>query len=408
MKAKAMKIAEGVYWVGTLHWQTRTFHGFAINGTTYNCYLVFGQEKVALIDNVFEGMYPQLEARIKNAFMQEGRSEVKIDVFIQNHSEKDHSYCLAQTLEQFPEAEIYSTKNCENFLKGQYEELKDVEFNTVQTGDEISLGGKTFTFFEAQMLHWPDSMFTMLKEDGILFSNDAFGQHLCTSQRYAEELDLGLLTQAAQKYYANLVAFGSPSLRMKLDQYVELGLLDNTNMIAPCHGLIWKNPQTIIDLYTKWGTGVCKDKITIIYDTMHHATEKMAIQIAEGIMSEDVEVVMYYMENDTADDVVSDVLDSKAIAVGSPTMMNKAYPRIGNALLWLGCINYPATTSIKKALIFSSKGWGGGAIPKIQAELEEGGFEIFDTYEAVFTPTEDDLEECYNKGKQLAKAIKDN
>lgn len=407
MKADAVKIGEGVYWVGALHWDTRSFHGFAIPGTTYNCYLVFGDEKVALIDNVFEGMAPQLEARVKDAFKQEGRDEVEIDVFVQNHSEKDHSTCLYETVSKFPEAEIYATQNCINFLVGQYEEFKDNNIIAVKTGDEIDLGGKTLSFFEAPMLHWPDSMFTLLLENGILFSNDAFGQHICLSQRYAEEVDAGVLERAAQKYYANLVSFGSPMLRAKLKQFVDLGLLDKTKMIAPCHGQIWKNPQTIIDLYTKWGTGVCKDKITLIYDTMHHSTQKMAHQIAEGIMSEGVEVVTYYMEKDTPDDVVCDVLDSKAIAVGAPTMMNLPYPRIGTTLFWLNCINYPSTTSIKKALIFSSKGWGGGAIKKIQSELEEGGFEIFDTYEAVFVPDEKVLEECYQKGKELAKAIKE-
>ncbi|MBX7076714.1 MAG: FprA family A-type flavoprotein [Methanobacteriaceae archaeon] len=407
MKADSKKIADGVYWVGALDWDTRSFHGYQITGTTYNCYLVFGEDKVALIDNVFTGMSDQLYARIEDAFKKEGKDEVKIDVMIQNHSEADHTKCLGQTLEKFPEAKLYASPNCNKFLKLQYFELEDKEINIVKTGDELDLGGKTLTFFQAPMLHWPDSMFTMLLEDGILFSNDAFGQHVCLSERFDDEVDAGFLEYSAQKYYANLVTLGSPAVRRKLGEFADLGLLEKTKMIAPCHGQIWKNPETIIGYYQDWASGNCKEKITVIYDTMHHSTQKMAHAIAEGIMSEDVEVAMYFTQEDTGDDVITDVLDSKAIALGVPTMMNNPFPRIGNVMYWFNCVNFKQTSSIKKALVFSSKGWGGGAVKKLESDLEGAGFEIFDDLETVFTPTEDVLEQCYQAGKELAKAIKE-
>ncbi len=407
MKADSKKIADGVYWVGALDWDTRSFHGYQITGTTYNCYLVFGEDKVALIDNVFTEMSDQLYARIEDAFKKEGKDEVKIDVMIQNHSEADHTKCLGQTLEKFPEAKLYASPNCNKFLKLQYFELEDKEINIVKTGDELDLGGKTLTFFQAPMLHWPDSMFTMLLEDGILFSNDAFGQHVCLSERFDDEVDAGFLEYSAQKYYANLVTLGSPAVRRKLGEFADLGLLEKTKMIAPCHGQIWKNPETIIGYYQDWASGNCKEKITVIYDTMHHSTQKMAHAIAEGIMSEDVEVAMYFTQEDTGDDVITDVLDSKAIALGVPTMMNNPFPRIGNVMYWFNCVNFKQTSSIKKALVFSSKGCGGGAVKKLESDLEGAGFEIFDDLETVFTPTEDVLEQCYQAGKELAKAIKE-
>lgn len=407
MKAESLKIAEGVYWVGALHWDTRSFHGFSIPGTTYNCYLVFGDEKVALIDNVYEGMSSQLNARIKDAFEKEGRDEVKIDVFIQNHSEMDHTLCLWETVEKFPEAEIYTNAKCSSFIKAQYHEFKNRELKTVKTGDTLDLGGKTLAFVQAPMLHWPDSMFTMYMEEGILFSNDAFGQHLCLSKRYVEDYDLSLVLNAAQKYYANLVVLGSVSLIRKFDELEDLGIIQKIKMIAPCHGQIWKNPEPIIKAYKEWASGVCKDKITLIYDTMHHSTQKMAHAIAEGIISEDVECVMYFMEEDGADDVVNDVLDSKGIAVGAPTMMNKPFPRIGTTMYWLDCLNFKTTTSFKKALVFSSKGWAGGAVKKLQSELENAGFDVIDSYETTFVPDEDVLEECFRRGKALAKSIKE-
>ncbi len=389
-KAESVKIADGVYWVGALHWNTRSFHGFAIPGTTYNCYLVFGEEKVALIED---------------AFAKEG-CENKIDVFIQCHTELDHSIGLKETIDKYPEAEVYASPKGAEFLEKQYHTYSDVEITTVKTGDEINLGGKTLAIVSAPMLHWPDSMFVIYAEEGILFSNDAFGQHLCLSKRYVEDYSEDFILKAAKKFFANLVVLGAPMLRMKFQELTEAGIVEQIKMIAPCHGQIWKDPSKIIQAYSDWASGVCEDKITIVYDTMHHSTEKLAFQIAEGIMSEGIEAVMYHMESDYESEGVSDILDSKAIALGAPTMMNKPFPRIGNLMYWLDCLNFKGTTSEKNALIFSSKGWGGGAIAKLQRDLESAGFTIFDTMDAVFVPDEDIYEEAFQKGVELAKSIK--
>ncbi|MBQ2636517.1 MAG: FprA family A-type flavoprotein [Methanobrevibacter sp.] len=407
MKANACKIAEGVYWVGAIDWNSRTVHGYGIPGTTYNAYLVFGEEKTVLIDNVYKNMIDQLDGRIEDAFAKEGK-DIQIDVFVQNHSEMDHSTYLKDTILKYnPDAEIYASPNCAKFLESQYHNFSDLEINQVKTGDEIDIGGRTLKFISAPMLHWPDSMFTLLAEDGILFSNDAFGQHVAHSERFDTDYPVDYLLREAQKYYANLVTLGSPMLRMKLQELTDTGLINDIKMIAPCHGQIWTNPAPIIEKYSEWGSGVCKDKITVIYDTMHHSTEKLAFQSAEGIMSEGVEVVMYFMQDDGPDDVITDILDSKAIALGAPTMMNKPFPRIGNMMYWLDCVNFKGTGSEKNALIFSSKGWGGGAIKKLQDDLETAGFTVTDTLDVLFVPDEDVLAEAFEKGAELARSIKE-
>ena len=227
------------------------------------------------------------------------------------------------------------------------------------------------------------------------------------SKRFDEDYDTQYLLREAQKYYANLVTLGSPMLRMKLDELTNTGLINDIKMIAPCHGQIWTNPSPIIQKYEEWSSGVCKDKITVIYDTMHHSTEKLAYQIAEGIMSEGVSVEMYFLQEDGPDDVITDILDSKAIAIGAPTMMNKPFPRIGNMMYWLDCVNFKGTDSEKSALIFSSKGWGGGAVAKLQSELETAGFKVVDTLDVVFVPDESVLDEAFEKGAELARSIKE-
>ena len=200
MKANAQKIADGVYWIGVLDWDLRTYHGYTLDGTTYNAYIVFGEDEVAIIDNAYPGKTKEMMARIDDAFAQEGR-EVKVDYIIQNHVEKDHSGVLVDLHKRFPEAPIYCTKIAVNGLLKHYPALEGAEFITVGTGDSLDVGGRTLAFLDAFLLHWPDSMFTLLADEtGILFPNDAFGQHLCFAKRFDTDIPEVVLMDAAQKF----------------------------------------------------------------------------------------------------------------------------------------------------------------------------------------------------------------
>lgn len=148
------------------------------------------------------------------------------------------------------------------------------------------------------MLHWPDSMFTFLAQDGILFSNDAFGQHICASERYDTDISEDFLISHAQKFYANLITPSSPLVLRKLDEVVELGLLEKIKTIAPSHGQILTEPMKLINKYKEWASGECKDKVTFLYDTMHHSTQKMAHAMMEGLISEGIQVKSYFLHTD--------------------------------------------------------------------------------------------------------------
>ncbi|MGL6299093.1 MAG: FprA family A-type flavoprotein [Methanobacteriaceae archaeon] len=408
MKADAIKIADGTYWVGVIDWDLRDYHGYTLKGTTYNCYLVFGEDKVALIDNTFPGTSSQLWGRIEDAFVQEGKKgeDVKIDVVIQNHIESDHSGSLVEVVKKFPEVLIYCSKKAIPGLKNAYTYLENANMESVGTGDTLDIGGKTFAFLDAPMLHWPDSMFSLCVENGILFSNDAFGQHLALSERFDHEVNDEVLMGAAKKFYANLLTMLSPMILRKFDEVKELGLLEQIKMIAPSHGQIWTDPMKIINAYTDWATGVCEDKVTFIYDTMHHSTQKMAHAMAEGVMSEGVETKLYFLHADERSEIVTDILDSKAIFVGSPTMMNNPFPSLGDIMYYLSCLSFDKTTLKRKAVVFGSKGWGGGALRKLTPELENAGFEVVDSIETTYVPTKEVLDECYELGKKVAKEIK--
>lgn len=405
MKANAVKIKEGIYWVGVLDWDIRSYHGYTLSGTTYNAYLVFGEDKTVLIDNTYPGTAPQMWGRIEDAFLKEEK-DLKIDIIIQNHIEKDHSGAITEIIKKFPDAPIYCTQKAMDGLKNHYS-IENANFNVVKTGDQLSIGDKTFAFLESPMLHWPDSMFTLLVEDGILFSNDAFGQHLCLTRRMDSEIPDYVLMDAAKKFYANLLTPLSPLVLKKFKEVEDLALLDKIEIIAPSHGQIWTDPMKIIEAYTGWATGKCKNKVTIVYDTMHGSTQKMAHALAEGIISEGVDVVMYFLHEDERSEIVKDILDSKAVLFGIPTIFNKPYPSIGDLMLYLDGLRFDRTGFKRLALPFGSMGWAGGAVKKLSTDLENIGFEIFDSKQVIYVPKNNEMNDLYELGKKLAIRVKE-
>ena len=404
MKADAVQIADRVYWVGVLDWELRAYHGYTLHGTTYNAYLIFGEDHTALIDNTYPGTSVQMWARIRDACEKEGRP-LSIDVVIQNHIELDHSGALSEIHRKFPAAPIYCTEAAVTGIKKHYPALEEAPFTTIKTGQELALGGKTCTFLEAPLLHWPDSMFTFLKEEGILFSNDAFGQHLCVAQRYDADIPEYVLMQAAQKFYANLITPLSQLVLKKLDEVKTLGLLDKIRVIAPSHGQIWTDPAKIINAYTDWATGKAKNKATIVYDTMHYSTQKMAHALAEGLIAEGVDVAVYFLHTDERSEIVKDILDSKLVLFGVPTMHNEPFPSIGDIVYYLRGLRFDKTGQKKLAVTFGSMGWRGGGTKKLADAISACGFEVLQDLEAYYVPSENELVEYFEVGKQLAARI---
>ncbi|MDD1774967.1 MAG: FprA family A-type flavoprotein [Methanobacterium sp.] len=407
MKATAKKLADGVYWTGVLDWDIRNYHGYTLNGTTYNSYLVFSGDKSVLIDNTYPGSSAQMWGRIKDAFKQESR-DVKIDIIIQNHIEKDHSGALVEIHKKFPDAPIYCTAPAVMGLQRHYHGLEDADFHTVKTGETLDVGDRQFAFVQAQMLHWPDSMFTLLVDQGLLFSNDAFGQHLCFKDRLDTDIQEYLLMDASKKFFANLITPMSMVLMQKFKEITDLGLLEKIKTIAPSHGQIWTDPSKIITAYTEWATGKCKDKATIIYDTMHYSTRIMAHALAEGLIAEDIDVSMYFIHEDERSEMVKDILESKALLVGVPTLFNGPYPSVGDLMYYLKGLSFARTGVKRRAVTFGSKGWSGKAVDQLAGTLEESGFQVTEKYEVDYVPTDDQLDECFEIGKRLAKEIKDN
>ncbi len=387
-------IAEDIYWVGVVDWNLRDFHGYVTSrGTTYNSYVILDQKNV-LVDTVKHTFARDLVDHIGEVIDFD-----QIDYVIINHVEMDHSSSLPVIAEKAKNATVICSEKGKDAITCHYG--NNFKIQTVKTGDTLNLGDRTLTFVEAPMLHWPDSMMTYVTPDKILMPNDAFGQHLATSQRFDDEVDEHILMEEATKYYANILMPLGPLITRKIQEVTQMGVAPT--MIAPSHGIIWRsNPSRIVNAYLQWSEGKTKRKISIVYDTMWGSTEKMARAIAEGIARQGVEVKLLKLRATDLTEIVTEILDSKAVIVGSPTLNNQMFPTLGHVLTYITGLKPKGKTWS----FFGSYGWGGGAVRGMTETARKAGFEIREPgIEVKFVPNADDLQKCIELGKQIASEI---
>ena len=387
-------LAEDIYWVGVVDWNLRDFHNYTTNmGTTYNAYLILDQ-KTALVDTVKRNFGKELLQNITNLTNPE-----QIDYIVINHVEMDHSSALPMIAEKAKNATIIATEKGKEAIICHYGDNLNIQ--TVKTGDELKLGDRTLKFVEAPMLHWPDSMFTYIVPDKILMPNDAFGQHLASSQRFDDEVDEHVLMEQATKYYANILMPLGPLITRKIQEVIQLGIAPT--VIAPSHGIIWRsNPSRIVNAYLQWSEGKSKKKITIVYDTMWGSTDLMAHAIAEGAVSEGADVKLLKLRATDLSEVVTQILDAKAVIVGSPTLNNQMFPTLSSFLTYITGLKPKG----KVWCFFGSYGWGSGAVRGMTEMARKAGFEVHEPgIEVKYVPSDDDLQRCSDLGKQIASEI---
>jgi len=396
-EVEPLALARGVYWVGVIDWNLRDFHGYVTpKGTTYNAYLIV-DDKITLVDTVKAEFSAEMLKRISQIV-----DPAKIDYVIINHVEMDHSGSLPAIMTAAPDATIYCSKNGRDGLHLHYKAngCEDWNIEVVKTGSELSLGSKTLMFIEATMLHWPDSMHTYIKEDKILLSNDAFGQHIATSKPFDDEV--GDVMAEAAEYYANiLMPFGRVILKY-IDTVKELGI--DINMIAPGHGIIWRqDPAKIIEAYGRWARGETNKKVLIIYDTMWGSTHIMAKSILDGIKAAGVEVKLINIRKIDLSGIITELLEAPVIILGSPTLNNGIFPSVSGFLTYLKGLRPKG----KQAVAFGSYGWGGGAVKAMEKELEMAGFELIEPgLQLRYRPDEEELAACRQLGERIAGFVK--
>ncbi|BEU87983.1 FprA family A-type flavoprotein [Selenomonas sp. TAMA-11512] len=375
---QAEKIRDNIYWVGAVDWSMRNFHGYETRrGSTYNAYLIL-DEKVTLIDTVKHAFTAELIDRIHSVI-----DPSKIDIIVSNHVEPDHSGALLDLHALAPQAIIYtSDPNGLKGLKGRYGELP---YQPVKSGDSISLGKRTLSFIPTPLLHWPDSMVTYCPEEKILFSNDAFGQHYASSKHFDDENDFYIVMEEAKKYYANILMLYGRQAQTALKALASIDI----DLIATGHGIIWRsNIKEIFDAYQLWSTNTLEDRAVVVFDSMWHSTEAMAKEIAETFTEAGIPAAFHDLKGDHISDIITEILTSRYIAVGSPTINNQMLPTVAAFLCYLKGL----TAKEHKAFAFGSYGWGGQSIAQIEEELKASGCEIIlDKQRILNVPSEDNL-----------------
>lgn len=363
------KVKGNVDWVGKIDWELKKFHGSEYSthrGSSYNAYVV-QEAKTVLIDGVW--------APFAKEFVDNLEAEgilPRLDFVVANHGEVDHSGSLPELLRRRPGLPVYCTAKGVQSLKGLYHE--DWNFQVVKTGDSLDIGnGKSLVFVEAPMLHWPDSMFTYLAGEALLFSNDAFGQHYASERLFNDLVDQDELWAECIKYYANILTPFSALVIRKIAEVLALGL--PVEMIAPSHGIIWrKDPLQIVTKYQAWAADYQEDRVAILYDSMWDGTRRLAEGIAQGISqaSPSTKVVVHNVAKTDKNDVITEVFRSKAILVGSPTVNRGILNAVAGILEEIRGLKFRG----KAASAFGCHGWSAEGVPLLLEELGRAGFEV--------------------------------
>lgn len=392
---REVSLKDDIFWVGAIDWELRNFHGYVTQrGSTYNAYLILDEKKV-LVDTVKDYLFDQMLSRIENII-----DPAEIDYIVSNHVEMDHSGSIPAILKHCPNARIITSKMGEKGLRKHYGE--DLDLVQVDSEETLDIGKRTLIFVHTPMVHWPDNMVTYLNEDKILMSNDAFGQHIASPERFDDQLEWGILREEAAKYYANIVLPYSPQVKKALESVSGLDI----DIIAPSHGIIWrKNVERIIGEYRKWADSETPaDSVLIVYDTMWGSTGKIAYTLLEAIEEEGKSVTIRNLNESHISDIMTDLLESHFILIGSPTLNNGMLPTVGKFLTYLKGLR-PAG---RIGMSFGSYGWGGQAPGEIEDIMKNLSWEVpVDKVRINYIPGEQDLKKVREAGRKLVNSIEE-
>ena len=392
LERNILKLAENVYWAGVKDWNRRLFDALIPlpKGTSYNAYLVIGETGKALIDTVNPGFENELIEKIRSLANPED-----LDYVVMNHAEPDHAGTIPQIMKIAQKAKLVASNRGAEMAQIYYHVPLE-RIKVVADNDTISLGGKTLRFIEAPMLHWPETIFTYLEEDGILFRCGFLGPHLAGGV-YSDEVEDYLVH--AQRYWGEIMMPFRAMAQKALEKIASL----NIRVIAPSHGPIHRKPELILNAYKRWSAGETRPKAVIAYVSMWNSTDAMVKQMAETLASEGVELAFHNLAITDVGDLARDLVDSKAIILGAPTVLGGAHPLAVYATYLFKALRPPT----KYAVILSSYGWSGGAAKQIQELLSGFKIEVVDALEINGPPTEETMRQIVELGKSLAQKIKE-
>lgn len=390
---KPVEIKPGIYWVGGIDWDLRNFHGYLTQrGSTYNAYLII-DEKTVLVDTVKHYLFDEMLSRIREVV-----DPSQINYLVSNHVEMDHSGSISRILELAPRARIITSPQGQKGLRGHFK--ADWDFQVVKSGDTLNIGRRTLQFVLTPMVHWPDSMATYVPREKLLLPNDAFGQHIATVERFDDEIGWDIAYEEAAKYYANIVFPYGEQVKKALDALSGLDI----EMVAPSHGLIWRGfLSQILEAYQRWAKNESERRALIVYDTMWGSTKRIASALQEGLEAEGVPATMRNLKTNHISDIMTDVLLSQLVLVGSPTLNNGMLPTAGAFLTYLRGLR----PQNRVGFAFGSYGWGGQAVGEIEKVMRELNWQVpLSGVNLQWVPDDEELDEVREQGSKLAEILK--
>jgi len=388
------EIAPDVFWVGVKHHNRRLFDALIPlpYGTSYNAYLIVGSKKTALIDTVNPGFEKELLEKVSERI-----DPTKIDYVIMNHAEPDHANAAKDVLAIAKNAKLVaSAKGKEAAM--MYFDIPEERIMVVDESSVIGLGGKTLKFVDAPWLHWPETIFTYLEEDKILFPCDFFGSHLAVGEFYADEYGNENTLDMAKLYFAEIMMpFRKPG-QTAVEKVKKL----EPKMIAPSHGLIWREPKVILDEYAKWTSEKFQKKVMIAYVSMWGSTEKMVLALRDALVKRGVTVEVFDLPNTEIGHIAKELVDTPVVVVGAPTVLGGVHPVAAYATMLVKTLRAPT----KYAAVLTSYGWSGGAVKALQGILEGTKIEVLGVVEVKGPPKKTEFDKVVELADKIDEKLK--
>ncbi|MCF0147313.1 MAG: FprA family A-type flavoprotein [Clostridium sp.] len=351
------RLKDNIYWVGVKDPDLKVFDIImeTKKGTTYNSYVI-NDEKVAVIDTVKTGFYDEFKENLVSVI-----GDKKVDYIIVQHTELDHSGSLINLIKDYPEVTIVGSKAAIIYLKN----ILNREFKYIEAKDEINLGEVTLKFISAPNLHWPDTMFTFVKERKLLFTCDFTGSHYCPQGGIMSSLDDDYF--AEMKYYFECIMGPFKKfVLMGLDKIKNL----EVDCIATSHGPVhMDNIDKILDLYREWATEeeIDEKRIEIFYISAYGNTEEMAKFLKEKIEAKGYTANLTEITENPLEESIAKLERAKGFMIGSPTINQDAVKPAWDLLSLVS----PIINRGKVAMSFGSYGWSGEGVKMLTSRLKD-------------------------------------
>lgn len=348
---QAREIKKDIFWLGSVDWDRRLFDALIPlpDGTSYNCYLIKGSDKVALIDTVDPTKWEMLRAQLETVS--------QLDYVIIQHVEQDHSGSLPLVLARYPGAKVVTNPRCKGMLIDHLH-LAEERIVAVEDGATLSLGNKSLKFVYTPWVHFPETMCTWLAEDNILFSCDFFGSHIATSDLWANEVTC---YEPAKRYYAEIMMPFASFIVKHLNKLQDYPI----EMICPSHGPIHDHPSFILNAYREWAGGEPKNVVCLAYVSMHGSTQAMVEHLVGALVKREVAVERFDMAQTDLGKLAISLVDAATIVLATPTVLTGPHPHVALAAFLANALGPKA----KYAAVIGSYGWGGKTVEKLAGML---------------------------------------